>query len=115
MYITPVFGRAIENGLPVFTPEDSFSLFFNVSFVPSARAAIRMNVATNIMAEALNSNNSKPRSFSHRWLFPEVEDIVMMPPRARSTTSTSPLEEIWIDNGLNNEQRVSMIYYSHYS
>ncbi|KAK0236940.1 P-loop containing nucleoside triphosphate hydrolase protein [Armillaria nabsnona] len=112
MYITPVFGRAIENGLPVFTPEDSFSLFFNVSFVPSARAAIRMNVATNIMAEALSSNNSKPRSLSHRWLFPEVEDIV--PPLARSTTSTSPLKEIWIDNGLNNEQRLAALLVSSY-
>ncbi|PBK71878.1 P-loop containing nucleoside triphosphate hydrolase protein [Armillaria solidipes] len=111
-YITPVFGRAIENGLPVFTPEDTISLFFNVSFTPSARAAIRMNVATNIMAEALNSNNSKPRSFSHRWLFPEVEDIVMMPPWARSTTS--PLEEIWIDNGLNSEQRLAALLVSSY-
>ena len=110
MYITPVFGRAIENGLPVFTPEDSFSLFFNVSFTPSARAAIRMNVATNIMAEALNSNGSNPRSVSHRWLFPEVEDIVMMPPWAIPTTL--PREEVWIDDGLNTEQRVSDILLS---
>lgn len=111
MYLAPVFGRAIENGLPVFTPEDSFSLFFNVSFTPSARAAIRMNVATNIMAEALNANNNKPRSVSHRWLFPEVEDIVMLPPWAPTTL---PLEEVWIDNGLNTEQRLAAKLVSSY-
>ncbi|KAK0200904.1 P-loop containing nucleoside triphosphate hydrolase protein [Desarmillaria ectypa] len=109
IYIPPVFGRAIENGFPVFTPEDTFHLFFNVSFMPSARAAIRMNVATNIMAEALDSNN-KTQSFSHRWLFPEVEDIVMAPP----LTITRPLEEIWIDNGLNSEQRLAALFVSSY-
>ncbi|KAK0463235.1 helicase MOV-10 [Desarmillaria tabescens] len=103
IYIPPVWGRPIENGFPVFTPEDSFNLFFNVSFTPSARSTIRMNVATNIMAEALTSNNSKTHSFSHRWLFPEAEDIQMMPPWTRAITS--PPEEIWIDDGLNSEQR----------
>ncbi|KAK0476087.1 AAA domain-containing protein [Armillaria novae-zelandiae] len=93
MYLAPVFGRAIENGLPVFTPEDSFPLIFNVSFTPT-----------------LNSNNNKPRSVSRRWLFPEVEDIVMMPPWA----PTLPLEEVWIDDGLNTEQRLAALLVSSY-
>lgn len=111
VYIPPVFGRAIEDGFPVFTPDDSFDLSFNVSFMPSARPFIRMNVATNIMAEALNSNNNKTRLFFHQWLFPEVEHINKSP---RTRATTSPLKENWIDKGLNSEQRLAALLVSSY-
>lgn len=51
------------------------------------------------------STNGK-RDVAHRWLFPETEDLYHNPPIPSVPPNIA--EEVWVDDGLNIEQRVSI-------
>ncbi|KAH7868388.1 uncharacterized protein C8R40DRAFT_841632 [Lentinula edodes] len=69
-----------------------------------------MDVAVSTLASALDPNGK--RDVAHRWLFPEMDDLHLNLP----VPSTPPniTGEVWVDNGLNAEQRFAASCISKY-
>ncbi|GAW07733.1 P-loop containing nucleoside triphosphate hydrolase protein [Lentinula edodes] len=86
---------------PSFQADEEVPPALNLSFITNARPSVVMDVAVSTLASALDSNGK--RDVAHRWLFPEMDDLHLNLP----VPSTPPniTGEVWVDNGLNAEQR----------
>lgn len=104
----------MDQGFPVFTEKDKLPLSFNISFMMNARPSFMMHAATNTVVDAFFSKLSVNSFFTGqrirdstsvgtKWLFPEPHDAE----GEFVVWSGEIMEAEWIDNGLNQEQRVS--------
>ncbi|KAK7460460.1 adenylosuccinase ade13 [Stygiomarasmius scandens] len=104
-YIPLAPGQQIRDDLPVFGPDDTLPLFFNISFLTNARPSLLMERAVATLGAALSTVNGK-RNLADRWLFPGKTD--MEDTQTKPIPSTPPMfGEFWVDGGLNAEQRAA--------
>ncbi|KAJ4480980.1 P-loop containing nucleoside triphosphate hydrolase protein [Lentinula aciculospora] len=102
MFIAPFApGRDPAQGMNNYKADEEVPPVLNLSFITNARPSVVMDVATSTLSAILESNGK--RDIAHRWLFPEMDDLHLNHP----VPSTPPnmTEEVWVDNGLNAEQR----------
>ncbi|KAJ3868521.1 P-loop containing nucleoside triphosphate hydrolase protein [Lentinula novae-zelandiae] len=95
---------------PSFQADEEVPPVLNLSFMTNARPSVVMDVAVSTLASALDPNEK--RDVAHRWLFPEMDDLHLNLP----VPSTPPniTGEVWVDNGLNAEQRFAASCISKY-
>ncbi|KAJ3937652.1 MAG: P-loop containing nucleoside triphosphate hydrolase protein [Lentinula lateritia] len=95
---------------PLFQADEEVPPVLNLSFITNARPSVVMDVAVSTLASALDPNGK--RDVAHRWLFPEMDDLHLNLP----VPSTPPniTGEVWVDNGLNAEQRFAASCISKY-
>ncbi|KAJ3811569.1 P-loop containing nucleoside triphosphate hydrolase protein [Lentinula aff. lateritia] len=95
---------------PSFQTDEEVPPVLNLSFITNARPSVVMDVAISTLASALDPNGK--RDVAHRWLFPEMNDLHLNLP----VPSTPPYitGEVWVDNGLNAEQRFAASCISKY-
>ncbi|KAJ7270897.1 P-loop containing nucleoside triphosphate hydrolase protein [Mycena rebaudengoi] len=99
--------RPIQDGLPVFTPDDTLPLVFNISFIPTARPMCLMDVASQTLQEALSEpSDSQRRRVARRWLFPVPDDMNQDTSFDSFHRQLPP--ESWTDTGLNDEQKLAV-------
>ncbi|KAJ7222278.1 AAA domain-containing protein [Mycena pura] len=95
-----------QQGNVVFTPEDALPLLFNISFVPTARPSVLMDVASRTLHDAMaEPDDTIRRRAARRWLFPVADDI---DEDAANLVQRHLPHESWTDTGLNEEQKLAV-------
>lgn len=97
-----------ENGYVVLGPGDSVPFTFNVSFRTNARPICLMESVVAAVSYILTSAEFGT-NLARQWIFPETEDFVNGP--SVMLLNGEIKEEQWVDQGLNDEQRVSRLLY----
>ena len=93
-----------ENGYVVLGSGDPVPFTFNVSFMTNARPVCLMESAVAAVSYILTSADSGT-NLARQWIFPDPEDFVDGP--SVMLLNGEIKEEQWVDQGLNEEQRVS--------
>jgi len=93
-----------ENGYVVLGPGDPVPFTFNVSFMTNARPLCLMEAAVAAVSNILTSAESGT-NLAQQWIFPDPEHFMNNP--SVMLRNGEIKEEQWVDQGLNQEQRVS--------
>ena len=95
-----------SDGQPIFTPDDSLPLAFNVSFMVNARPLFDMEAAVATLDRAVTARFGT-HNLARHWLFPNPEDLES--PLSAYVVDRDFQDKDWVDKGLNSEQRVSIL------
>ncbi|KAJ7270752.1 P-loop containing nucleoside triphosphate hydrolase protein [Mycena haematopus] len=99
--------RPFQNETVTFTPEDVLPLWFNISFVPTARPSFLMDVASKTLHDAMGEPfDTNRRRAARRWLFPVPDDILQE--SSMDLMQRYLPDESWTDTGLNEEQKLAV-------
>ncbi|KAJ3818044.1 P-loop containing nucleoside triphosphate hydrolase protein [Lentinula raphanica] len=109
-YVPLTPGSVIVPGEPRYKADEELAPVLNLSFLTDARPSVAMELAVSTLDSALESNEK--RNLAHRWLFPEMDDLHLNPPIPSAIPDIAG--ELWVDSGLNVEQRAAATIISKY-
>ncbi|KAJ3789054.1 P-loop containing nucleoside triphosphate hydrolase protein [Lentinula aff. detonsa] len=108
----PAPGRDSAQGVTGYKSDEEVPPVLNLSFLTNAGPSVMMDIAVSTLDSTLELNVNGKRDVAHRWLFPELDDLRLNPP-----VPSAPLNmtgKIWVDTGLNAEQRSAASSISNY-
>ncbi|KAJ3992098.1 P-loop containing nucleoside triphosphate hydrolase protein [Lentinula boryana] len=99
----PAPGRGSAQSVIGYKADEELPPVLNLSFLTNAGPSVVMDIAVSTLDSTLELNVNGKRDVAHRWLFPEMDDLRLNPP----VPSVPPnmTGKIWVDTGLNAEQR----------